>query len=257
MIFARVRASNFSSSATRDTAATTPVLAAAGGGGTGGGGTGGGGTGGGTGGGGTGGGGTGGGGTGGGGTGGPDVAAPGLSLSLARTADLASSRSRGLSLAATCSEACTFTAELTIDRRTARRFGLASAKRVVVGRATTSLAAGQKKTLRVKFSSKAKRKLARAKKVKVQVALRAVDSAGNATESKRTVTLKKLRRASGSAAAVEAAPVVLLQRRAARLRPARRGARPGRLSSNPQIAGPFAGGGPAGGAETRVSCLSS
>ena len=103
---------------------------------------------------------------------------------------------------------------LSIDRRTARSLGITAAARVVVGRATTTLTAGAKKRVRVKFTAKAKRRLARAKLVKLQVALRAVDAAGNATQLKRNVTLRKPRKAAsgGHARAGAPGPVVLMQR---------------------------------------------
>jgi hypothetical protein len=157
-----------------------------------------------------GGGGDGGSGGGGGGTG-DDKTAPGLSLSLGRTLDLAATAKRGLSAVGTCSEACTVDAQLSIDKRTARKLGVASA-RVVIGRAKVSLAAGERKTIRVKVAKKARRKLARAKRVRVQLALVIRDAAGNATTMKRTVTLRRLRkaRAGVDARAGAAGPSLLL-----------------------------------------------
>ena len=133
------------------------------------------------------------------------------SLILGRTLDLAATAKRGLSAVGTCSEACTVDAQLSIDKRTARKLGVASA-RVVIGRAKVSLAAGERKTIRVKVAKKARRKLARAKRVRVQLALVVSDAAGNATTMKRTVTLRRLRkaRAGVDARAGAAGPSLLL-----------------------------------------------
>ena len=198
-----VTASNSGGAAQVQTAGSGIVVAAGTGGGTGGDGTGGDGTGG-----------DGTGGPGGGGTGGPDVTPPALSLTVARTLDLAKTVRSGLAVPTTCSEQCNLVAELTLDRATARRLGIAAARRVVVGRGKATLAAGQKKTVKVKLVAKARRKLARASRVRLQLVLVATDAAGNRTQVKRSLTLKKLRKTSTGrhARAGAAGPVVLLTR---------------------------------------------
>lgn len=150
----------------------------------------------------------------GGGTGAPDVTPPALSLTVARTLDLAKTVRSGLAVPATCSEQCNLEAELSLDRATARRLGIAQAKRVVVGRGKAALAAGQKKTVKVKLVAKARRKLARASRVRLQLVLVATDAAGNRTQLKRSVTLQRLRKKSTGrhARAGAAGPVVLLSR---------------------------------------------
>jgi len=112
-----------------------------------------------------------------GGSAGPDVTAPVLGANLARRATRAALL-RGLIVRVTCSEACTVSAQLLLDRRTARRLGLAAAT-VTIGRASKRLAGAGSAKLRLRPSAQARRRLRRGRLGKVTIRVRATDKAGN------------------------------------------------------------------------------
>ncbi len=85
---------------------------------------------------------------------------------------------RGVKVTVTCSEACTATGQLMIDRATARRVGLGK-KAMSVGRARKTLAGPGRVTLTIRPPAKARRKLRHGKLRRVSVKLGAVDLAGN------------------------------------------------------------------------------
>ncbi|HEX6711740.1 MAG TPA: Ig-like domain-containing protein [Thermoleophilaceae bacterium] len=118
-----------------------------------------------------------------------DKIAPTLGLTIAKT-KLAALLARGLRVKVSCSEACTFVITLLLDRKTAKRVGLA-AKSVKVGSAKGSLAAKGSKTVRVKLTNKAKKKLRKVKKVTLTVTATAKDTAGNTSKKSTTVVVKR------------------------------------------------------------------
>jgi hypothetical protein len=118
-----------------------------------------------------------------------DKVAPTLGLVIARI-KLAALLAKGLPVKLTCSEACTFAITLLLDQKTAKRVGLA-AKSVRVGRATGRLTAKGSKTVRVKLTKKAKRKLAKLKRVTLTVSVNAKDTAGNSTLKAKKVVIKR------------------------------------------------------------------
>ena len=118
-----------------------------------------------------------------------DKIAPTLGLVIARI-KLAALSARGLPVKLTCSEACTYVVTLFVDTKTAKRVGLA-AKNVQVGRATGRLTTKGAKTVRVKLTRKARRKLAKLKKVRLTVSVNAKDAAGNNALKAKKVVIKR------------------------------------------------------------------
>lgn len=94
---------------------------------------------------------------------------------------------RGLRVKVTCNGPCRATAELLLDRRTAKRLRLAAAKPVRIGRATKRLTKAGTVKLKLRPSAKARRRLARARIRSVTVRTRGADTAGNRS---KTVTRK-------------------------------------------------------------------
>ena len=94
-------------------------------------------------------------------------------------------KTRRLKLSARCNEGCKIVAvaKLRVGR-----------KRVVLGRARTTVASGTKANLKVKLSKKACRRLRTAikhGKAKVTLTVKAADGAGNKTARTRRVTVKR------------------------------------------------------------------
>jgi hypothetical protein len=120
-----------------------------------------------------------------------DTTAPTLKLNaIAKKAlKLGTVRSKGLKVPVGCSESCTATLELVADKATAKKLKLGK-KAVVVGRATGQVAANG--TLTVRLTTKAKKALKKAKKVKLKLGGTASDAAGNKSVlPAKTLTLKK------------------------------------------------------------------
>jgi hypothetical protein len=93
---------------------------------------------------------------------------------------------RGVPVTLTCADTCSFKVSLRLTSPNARRFQLA--RSVTVGRRTTRLSSAGTKTVRVKFTRRAKRHLAHDKQVKLGV--RGV--ARVAGRSRRVVSSKRL-----------------------------------------------------------------
>ena len=98
----------------------------------------------------------------------------------------------GLLVPVTCSEACNVKVELFISASAARRLGLPAARRLVlVGRASTRVAAPGTVRVRVKLKPNARRAMRSVRKIGLTVRATATDLAGNTRVVKRTVTLKR------------------------------------------------------------------
>ena len=94
---------------------------------------------------------------------------------------------KGLAVTASCSEPCTLRLQLMVDKPTAKKLKLGK-KPTVVGTLTRSLSGTAK--LKVKLTGKAKKRLKKAKSVKLT--LRAVATDAPATRRRRArVTLKR------------------------------------------------------------------
>jgi hypothetical protein len=119
----------------------------------------------------------------------PDLTVEGAALGAPARLRLARALRRGVPARVACGEPCTARLRLLLAARPARRLGIA--RSVVVGRGATRLTAPGSKRVRVRFSEKARRGLARARSVRL--ALRAVitDAAGNRRTLSRRVTLRR------------------------------------------------------------------
>lgn len=95
------------------------------------------------------------------------------SLRLAGTQSLASMRSRGLAFTAGCAAACTLSAVLTIDRASARKLKLAAASPppVIIGRGSARTRGAGPVQLRIKLTTRARSRLARARSVRMTLKL--------------------------------------------------------------------------------------
>jgi hypothetical protein len=106
-----------------------------------------------------------------------DSAAPRLSMQRIGKTSLRAVAGKGLLVPLACSERCTATTQLVIGGRDAKRLRLAA----VIGRSRTSI--DGRRTVRVKVTRAAARRLRRAKSLKLTVRASAVDAAGNRSRS--------------------------------------------------------------------------
>ncbi len=97
---------------------------------------------------------------------------------------------RNLAVRLRCSEACTMVASAGVDRRTGRRLGLRGRRRTL-GKASGSLITAGSKRLRIKFSRIARRKLRRARRVRVTLRFTVKDAALNELTLRRTIVLRR------------------------------------------------------------------
>jgi len=118
-----------------------------------------------------------------------DLAPPTLGLALLPKQKLAKVLKNGLGVTVGCSEPCVANLKLTIAKQLAKKLGIASAD-VTLGSAKKTLTAGRTK-IYVKLTAKARKRLKKARSVKLKLVLRATDAAGNAATSARTLTLKR------------------------------------------------------------------
>jgi hypothetical protein len=96
---------------------------------------------------------------------------------------LSTLRSRGLTVRIGCSAACRATVIARVDRATARRLKLRSRE---LGRATSTGG-----NVRVRLNSAAKRALARARTLKLQLAITAFGPDGERAAATRTLTIRR------------------------------------------------------------------
>jgi hypothetical protein len=97
---------------------------------------------------------------------------------------------KGLPVTAACSETCSFVAKLKIDKRSARKLRI---KRVI-GKLTTTIAAGQPTTVVLKLTRKARRAMKRkpgvVKRAKLTLITTATDGAGNVAPKSLAIRLR-------------------------------------------------------------------
>ena len=105
-------------------------------------------------------------------------------------AKLKAALSKGMPIGLRCSAACKGTASLVIDAKTAKKLKLGK-KATVVGKASFAKDGGTH-SMAVKFSAKARKKLAKLKSLKLQLVVQATDSAGgNARTATAKATVKR------------------------------------------------------------------
>jgi hypothetical protein len=120
-----------------------------------------------------------------------DTTPPLASLVLGARQDVSIVRRRGLRPKATCLEACTANAVLSLSPRHAKRTRLGSGARTVkIGRASKRLPSAASATLTVRLTSSAARALRRlTRPVRATLTVDFVDAAGNKRTLRKAVTL--------------------------------------------------------------------
>jgi Ca2+-binding RTX toxin-like protein len=116
-----------------------------------------------------------------------DTTAPSVTLTIKARQKLLRALRKGLRATAGCSETCALQAKLLLAPKLAKKLKLP----IVVGKATANLAAAGTTNLVVKFTAKAKRKLAKLRSVRVTLEVVATDAAANAATARKAVTLKR------------------------------------------------------------------
>jgi uncharacterized repeat protein (TIGR01451 family) len=116
-----------------------------------------------------------------------DTSAPALTLVVKARQKLLAALRKGLKATAGCSEGCAIQAKLLIAKKLAKKLKLPR----VVGKATKTLAAAGTTNLVVKFTAKARRKLAKLRSLRLTVEIVAADPAGNAATARKAITLRR------------------------------------------------------------------
>jgi subtilisin family serine protease len=96
---------------------------------------------------------------------------------------------RGVRVRTLCSEACSIRHTLVLSARSARRLGIRGAATLVVGKATGRMSRAGSVTVRLRLTASARRRLRRARHLRLALRTRAVDRAGNVRSVKRSVKL--------------------------------------------------------------------
>ena len=96
----------------------------------------------------------------------------------------------GLEVAATCPAACVISSELRMDARTARRLGAVAARTVRVGGGRKRLLRAGATTVRVRFTSSARRALRRQRRVRVTLVTTLRPRTGRVTTKRQVLTLR-------------------------------------------------------------------
>ena len=117
-------------------------------------------------------------------------AGPALALAVPPGLRLAGVLRDGLPVDAACSRRCRLDAQLRVSLRDARRAHLAARRTVLVGRGRARIAAAGRGTVVLAVSDRARRRLARLKRITVHVRVRATDRAGRATTRTKRVRLR-------------------------------------------------------------------
>ncbi len=118
-----------------------------------------------------------------------DTQPPALSFAPLARQSLATALKKGLGVTVNCSERCVVKLKLLMTKALAKKLRIAAAD-VTIGSTTRTIAAGNTK-IYVKLSSKARKRLKRARSVKLKLAATAADTAGNATSRTRALKLKR------------------------------------------------------------------
>jgi hypothetical protein len=109
-----------------------------------------------------------------------DTSAPSVKLKVVKGQKLRTMLKSGLRVEASCSEACTGTATLTLDAKLAKKLKIPAK----LGTVKIKLAAAGKRVVVVKLGKKARAALARTKRASIQISARAADGVGNAAAAK-------------------------------------------------------------------------
>jgi hypothetical protein len=120
-----------------------------------------------------------------------DTTGPHVTLAAAGAQKLRTVLKKGYKATVTTDEPGSAEAALVATGSAARGLKAAKAKTVTVGKGSKSFAASGKQTIVLKFTSKARKKLARKRSIKLELRVTVRDGAGNKTTRTRKVTLKK------------------------------------------------------------------
>src|SRR4051812_16458028 len=120
-----------------------------------------------------------------------DTAAPHVTLAAAGPQKLSKVLKKGYPVKLTTDEPGAADAVLVATGPAARGLKLSAAKTVTVGRGSKTFGAKGQQSFVVKFTSRAKKKLARKRSITLELQVTVRDRAGNKTTQKRKVTLKK------------------------------------------------------------------
>ena len=129
------------------------------------------------------------------GTGGPlpgtDAVGPELAAALSGKPRLRKVLARGLPVAVSCDEACSLSGVAKVSGRDARGLKVVPAATKTVAKGKRRLAAAGQTKLVLKFTKKARKKLARKRRVKMTVTIAAKDAGGNASTVRRKFTITR------------------------------------------------------------------
>jgi PKD repeat protein len=117
----------------------------------------------------------------------PDRTRPTITLRVKSRLSLTRALRRGIPATIGCSEGCTYKATVRLDPRTARRLHIA--RRVTLGKRTTSLTAAGRRTIRIKVARRARTALRNLASVKLLVRATATDPAGNTSPARARKTM--------------------------------------------------------------------
>ena len=117
----------------------------------------------------------------------PDTTPPGASVTTSKRQRIATVLSRGLRVSVLCDEPCRAEARAVISSSSAIRLRLAKSA-IAAGRKDLLLGTGRR-VAAIRFTSKVRRRIARARSVLVKVEVVVTDAAGNGRTIKRTVRL--------------------------------------------------------------------
>lgn len=119
-----------------------------------------------------------------------DLTPPATHLFPVRRSLALALRRRGLRVRFGCSEACTIAASAGVDRRTGRRAGLRGRGRTI-GRGFSAMTKAGSKKFTIKLSRRARRKLAKVRRVRVNLRFKVRDAAGNRRTVNHKITLRR------------------------------------------------------------------
>lgn len=116
-----------------------------------------------------------------------DTTPPALTVAQPARARLAKLLRSGAAIGVACSEACTATVRLRLSKRVAKRLGVPT----VLGAAEASVSPEGRRTVRVRLSRRARRRLRRVRTLTLQVVVSARDAAGNTSSAKRALKVTR------------------------------------------------------------------
>ena len=90
-----------------------------------------------------------------------------------------------------CNESCRFTLKLVLDRRTAKRLGISRRGAAVVGRASGRIAGASRRRVHIRLMARVRKKLMRARGIRLTLVSKVTDAAGNSSTTSRKVRVRR------------------------------------------------------------------